>query len=146
MGYETTRKACTNPKSYSGLVTGTSYTLKAWAIDAAGNPDGSPATSTFSVQTLPSVPNHKAVGAERFTDFTAVGTHFAYSDTGYASGFADLKSALCDMDGVEHIRDRAILYGDPRTQRFMAATRNSSRTAASGRRSWSIFAQRRSIL
>ena len=114
VGYETTRKACTNPKSYSGLVTGTSYTLKAWAIDAAGNPDGSPATSTFSVQTLPSLPNHKAVGAERFTDFTAVGTHFAYSDTGYASGFADLKRALCDMDGVEHIRDRAILYGDPR--------------------------------
>lgn len=39
-------------------------------------------------------------------------THRAFSETGYASGFADLKRALCDMDGVEYIRDRAILHGD----------------------------------
>src|SRR5829696_6523612 len=114
VGYETTRNGCTSTQSYPGLVAGTSYTFKMWAIDAAGNTDGSPATRTFSVQTLPSLPNHQALRAERFTDSAAVGTHFAYSNTGYATGFADLKSALCDMDGVEHIRDRAILYGDLR--------------------------------
>jgi hypothetical protein len=48
VGYETTRKACTNPKKYPGLVAGTSYTFKVWAIDAAGNTDGSPATVTFT--------------------------------------------------------------------------------------------------
>ena len=62
--------------------------------------------------TLPSLPNHEALRAERFTDTTSVATHFAFSDSGYATGFADLKSALCDMDGVEHIRDTAVLYGD----------------------------------
>jgi hypothetical protein len=66
------------------------------------------AARTVSVQT------HQALRAERFTDSAAVNTHFAFSDSGYATGFADLKSALCDMDGGEHIRDRAIPYWDSR--------------------------------
>ena len=60
------------------------------------------------------LPTHQAQRAERFTDSASVGTHFAFNSTGYATGFADLKSALCDMDGVEHIRDNAVLYGDSR--------------------------------
>jgi hypothetical protein len=63
---------------------------------------------------LPSLPNHKAFRAERFTDSAAVSTHFAFSDTGYATNFLDLKSALCEMDGVENIRDKATLFGDER--------------------------------
>ena len=60
------------------------------------------------------LPTHQAQRAERFTDTTSVGTHFAFNSTGYATGFADLKSALCDMDGVENIRDTAVLFGDSR--------------------------------
>jgi hypothetical protein len=64
--------------------------------------------------TLPPLPNHQAHRAERFTDTAAVSTHFAYSETGYATNFSDLKSALCEMDGVENIRDKATLFGDAR--------------------------------
>ena len=60
------------------------------------------------------LPTHQAQRAERFTDSASVGTHFAFNSTGYATGFADLKSALCDMDGVENIRDTAVLFGDSR--------------------------------
>jgi hypothetical protein len=64
--------------------------------------------------TSTTLPTHQAQRAERFTDTTSVATHFAFNGSGYATGFADLKSALCDMDGVENIRDNAVLYGDSR--------------------------------
>jgi len=41
-------KACTSPKRYTGLKPGT-HTFKAWAIDAAGNKDPTPAKRTFKV-------------------------------------------------------------------------------------------------
>ena len=64
--------------------------------------------------TATTLPNHQALRAERFTDSAAVSTHFGYNDTGYATNFLDLKSALCDMNGVENIRDKASLFGDAR--------------------------------
>jgi TolB protein len=44
-----TFKACTSPKSYTGLVNG-SHTFRVRAIDRAGNIDATPATRTFNVQ------------------------------------------------------------------------------------------------
>jgi hypothetical protein len=44
--------ACTSPKSYAGLATGT-HTFRARAIDAAGNTDGSPATYTWTIDQAP---------------------------------------------------------------------------------------------
>src|SRR5437763_8800478 len=47
--------ACTSPKSYSGLASG-SHTFDARAIDQAGNVDASPATRTWTINTaLPAV-------------------------------------------------------------------------------------------
>lgn len=43
-------KACTSPKTYKGLKPGT-HTFKAWAIDAAGNKDPTPAMRSFKVPT-----------------------------------------------------------------------------------------------
>jgi parallel beta-helix repeat protein len=45
-----TYAACTSPKAYSGLAQG-SYTVSVRATDTAGNPDASPATRSFTVDT-----------------------------------------------------------------------------------------------
>jgi hypothetical protein len=42
------RSACTSPRAYTGLSTG-SHTFSVWATDAAGNTDPTPATQTWSV-------------------------------------------------------------------------------------------------
>jgi hypothetical protein len=44
--------ACTGPKAYSGLTTG-SHTFSVRATDAAGNVDASPASQTWTIQTAP---------------------------------------------------------------------------------------------
>jgi hypothetical protein len=48
VGRDSTRTNCTSPKTYTGLTAGTTYTLRVWAKDAAGNLDPTPATRTFT--------------------------------------------------------------------------------------------------
>jgi hypothetical protein len=79
---ETAFSSCVSPKSYSGLANG-SYTFSVRAIDAAGNTDTSPATSSFTVSTTqggdttpPTVvstlpPTAGATGVAATTDVTA---------------------------------------------------------------------------
>ena len=43
---------CTSPQSYTGLLDGV-HTFEVQAVDAAGNKDGTPATYTWTVDTLP---------------------------------------------------------------------------------------------
>lgn len=47
-----TEGACQSPKEYAGLADG-SYTFTVYAVDAAGNPDATPATRSFTVDTTP---------------------------------------------------------------------------------------------
>jgi uncharacterized protein (TIGR03382 family) len=47
---ETAFTSCTSPKTYTGLADGT-YTFLVRAVDAAGNPDPTPATQTWTVDT-----------------------------------------------------------------------------------------------
>jgi arylsulfatase A-like enzyme len=47
--------SCSSPKSYAGLSDGT-HTFKVKAVDAAGNTDASPATRSFTVDTVPPGP------------------------------------------------------------------------------------------
>ena len=47
--------ACTSPKAYSGLTSGT-YTFRVRALDAAGNVDGSPAVTTWTISGGPATP------------------------------------------------------------------------------------------
>jgi hypothetical protein len=44
--------SCASPKSYSGLPDGT-HTFTVRAVDAAGNPDPTPASRSFSIDTTP---------------------------------------------------------------------------------------------
>jgi hypothetical protein len=46
--------ACSSPKAYSGLASGSSHTFKVRALDAVGNQDQTPAERSFQVVLLPS--------------------------------------------------------------------------------------------
>ena len=77
--------ACTSPKAYSGLSTG-SHSFSVRAKDAAGNTDASPATQSWTIQSAPP-PDHQPVAA------------YVYSPTAPATGQAvtfDASSATCD--------------------------------------------------
>ena len=79
---ETAFSSCASPKSYGGLLNG-SYTFSVRAIDAAGNIDASPATSSFTVSTTPqgsdtaaprvvsTLPTTPATGVAAMTNVTA---------------------------------------------------------------------------
>jgi hypothetical protein len=79
---ETAFSSCASPKSYGGLLNG-SYTFRVRAIDAAGNIDASPATSSFTVSTTPqggdtaaprvvsTLPTTRATGVAATTNVTA---------------------------------------------------------------------------
>jgi hypothetical protein len=45
--------ACTSPKAYPGLVSGSSHTFKVRAVDSVGNQDETPAERSFQVVSLP---------------------------------------------------------------------------------------------
>jgi hypothetical protein len=45
---DSTRTNCTSPKTYTNLASGTTYTFRVWAKDAAGNIDPTPARRTFT--------------------------------------------------------------------------------------------------
>jgi hypothetical protein len=77
--------ACTSPKAYSALGTG-SHSFSVRATDAAGNTDASPATQTWTIQTAPP-PDRQPVAA------------YVYSPTAPTAGHAvsfDASSATCD--------------------------------------------------
>jgi hypothetical protein len=77
--------ACTSPKAYSGLSTG-SHSFSVRAKDAAGNVDASPATRSWTIQSAAPA-DHQPVAA------------YAYSPTTPAPGQAvsfDASSATCD--------------------------------------------------
>jgi hypothetical protein len=79
--------ACTSPKAYSALSTG-SHTFSVRATDAAGNTDATPAAQTWTINTSPPPPtDHQPVAA------------YVYSPTTPATGQAvsfDASSATCD--------------------------------------------------
>ncbi len=72
--------ACSSPKSYSSLADDT-YTFEARAVDQAGNTDASPATRTWTVDTVPA--DTTITGAPP-TDTNATGASFSFvaSDAG----------------------------------------------------------------
>ena len=80
--------ACTSPKAYSALTTG-SHTFSVRATDAAGNIDASPATKTWTVQgaSTPPADDHQPVAAYTYSP--------AAPTTGQAVSF-DASSATCD--------------------------------------------------
>ena len=66
--------ACTTPKGYSGLLDGP-HTFSVRAVDPAGNPDPSPASTTWTIDTVPPVvtlsggPAEGSVSSVRTADF-----------------------------------------------------------------------------
>ena len=69
---ESAPASCTSPKSYSGLMAGTEYTFSVWATDASGNPDATPATSTFTpLETRTNVRDFGATGNGTSNDTAA---------------------------------------------------------------------------
>jgi large repetitive protein len=77
--------ACTSPKTYSGLSTG-SHAFSVHATDAAGNVDASPATQTWAIQSAPP-PDHQPLAAYTYSP--------ASPTAGQAVSF-DASSATCD--------------------------------------------------
>ena len=70
-----TIESCTSPKGYSGLGLG-QHTVKAWARDAVGNEDASPATRTWTVVAAPPPPEASVVPSPASLSFgsQALGT------------------------------------------------------------------------
>jgi len=56
--------ACTSPKAYPGLVSGSSHTFKVRAVDAVGNQDETPAERSFQVVVLPSATTNAATSVK----------------------------------------------------------------------------------
>src|SRR4051795_6786157 len=75
---------CTSPKAYSGLTTG-SHTFSVRATHAPGNPDSTPATQTWTIQSAPA--DHQPVAAYAYAP--------ASPTVGQAVSF-DAASATCD--------------------------------------------------
>ena len=80
---------CTSPVSYAGLADG-SHTFEVRATDAAGNPDPTPASYTWTVDTTP--PPAPALTAQPATPTTATSASFQFSDAEEAVTF------FCKLD------------------------------------------------
>ncbi|HVE47701.1 MAG TPA: Ig-like domain-containing protein [Acidimicrobiales bacterium] len=84
-----TEASCTSPKTYAGLSDG-SHTFTVKATDAAGNPDASAASSTWTVDTT--APDTSITGGPA-TLVNTTGATFSFTSTEGSSTFA------CSLDG-----------------------------------------------
>ncbi len=84
---------CTSPQSYAGLADGT-HTAEVRAIDGAGNPDGSPASYTWTIDTTSPETTITAQPASTTASDTA-----AFSFTGSDPGGSGVASYECQLDG-----------------------------------------------
>ena len=74
-------------KSYSGLSLG-SHTFEVRATDVAGNPDGTPATYTWVIQTAPdTTPPDTSIASKPTNPSTSTSASFTYSSTEAGSTF-----------------------------------------------------------
>ena len=83
--------ACTSPQTYNSLADG-SHTFQVRAIDGAGNADSSPASFTWTVDTMP--PDTSITANP--TDPGGVNVSFSFTGTDAGSGVASFE---CQLDG-----------------------------------------------
>lgn len=81
---------CTSPKDYSNLAQG-SHTFRVRAIDGSGNPDASPASRTWFVDTVVPRGTISINGGNASTSKRSVTLRLSASDPSPASGVASMR-------------------------------------------------------